>query len=139
MKDTVLEVLLFSVGSVRYGVPLARVVGLVQEPDMDPLGPPWGTAQVVPFEGHNLPVFPAEDFLHGVGPRSSRPREIIVLDDGKGPYGVFVDATHSVVEIAPGDDLYMLPPSEEEDGAWGIFTYAERPVMLMDLPRASMH
>jgi chemotaxis signal transduction protein len=143
MKDSVLEVLLFSVGSTRYGVPLSRVIGLVQEPELDPLGPPPGAPQVVLFEGRNVPVLPAHDFLYEVGPASGRAREIIVLDDGEGPYGMFVDATHSVVQIAAGDELYMLPPGEDSEdsprAAWGVFTFAERPVMLLDLARASIH
>jgi chemotaxis signal transduction protein len=143
MKDSVLEVLLFSVGNVRYGVPLSRVLGLVQEPELDPLGPKPGTPQVVLFEGCHVPVLPAHDFLHDIGPRNGRPREIIVLDDASGPFGIFVDATHSVVEIAAGDELYMLPPGEDDDrsprAAWGIFTFAERPVMLLDLARTSVH
>jgi chemotaxis signal transduction protein len=143
MKDSVLEVLLFSVGSVRYGVPLSRVLGLVQEPELDPLGPPAGTPQVVVFEGRNVPVLPAQDFLFDIGPRNGRAREIIVLDDVSGPFGIFVDATYSVVEIAAGDELYMLPPGDEAEGspraAWGVFTFAERPVMLLDLARTSVH
>jgi chemotaxis signal transduction protein len=143
MKDSVLEVLLFSVGGVRYGVPLSRVVGLVQELDLDPLGPLPGTAQMVWFEERNVPVLPADDFLHGIGPRSSRPREIIIFEGGEEPYGVFVDATHSVVEVVPGNDLYFLPPAEEPEEmtprAWGVFTFAERPVMLLDMARASIH
>ena len=143
MKDSVLEVLLFSVGSVRYGVPLGRVLGLVKEPELDPLGPPPGMPQVVLFEGRNVPVLPAHDFLHDIGPQNGRPREIIVLDDVTGPFGIFVDATHSVVEIAAGDELYMMPPEEDSERsprmAWGVFTFAERPVMLLDLARTSVH
>ena len=144
MKDSVLEVLLFSVGSVRYGVPLSRVLGLVQEPELDPLGPPPGTPQVVVFEGRHVPVLPAHDFLYDIGPRNGHAREIIVLDDVSGPFGICVDATHSVVEIAAGDELYMMPPDETSEersprAAWGVFTFAERPVMLLDLARTTVH
>jgi chemotaxis signal transduction protein len=86
---------------------------------------------------------PAHDFLYDIGPKNGRAREIIVLDDVSGPFGMFVDATHSVVEIAAGDELYMMPPDEESEHsprvAWGVFTFAERPVMLLDLARTSVH
>ena len=104
---------------------------------------PPGTPQVVLFEGRNVPVLPAHDFLYDIGPQNGRAREIIVLDDLSGPFGIFVDATHSVVEIAAGDELYMMPPDEESEHsprvAWGVFTFAERPVMLLDLARTSVH
>jgi hypothetical protein len=95
------------------------------------------------FEGQEVPVFPAEDFLHDVGPASSGPSEAIIFDDGEGYYGVAVDATESVVCVTPGDGLYMLPPQEATDHtpcrAWGVLTMAERLVILIDMSRVAVH
>jgi hypothetical protein len=142
MTDPVIEVLLFSVGGVRYGVPLGQVVGLVKDLETS-AGAPRASAQTLLFEGNHVPVLPADDFIQEMGPRVSRGREAIIFDNGAGPYGVFVDAVHYVVEAVPGNDLYVLPPADGEDPdsprAWGVLTVAERPVLLLDLSHASMH
>jgi hypothetical protein len=142
MKDAVLEVLLFSVGGVRYGVPLNQVVGLVH--DLPDDGRELGDeTQLMLFEGRDVPVFPADDFLHDVGPDSEIPREAIIFDDGCGLYGMAIDGTDSVVGVTPGDDLYVLPPQEVTDmnpcRAWGVLTFAEKPVILLDMSRVSAH
>jgi hypothetical protein len=142
LKDPVLEVLLFRVGGVSYGVTLNRVVGLVRDlpgAKNDPFD-----VQSLLFEGKDVPVFPAGDFLLGTGPPSRRSREAIILNDGKGLYGMAVDAADGVVDITPGDELYVLPPedAEEDDSpcrAWGVMTVAERPVMLLDLSLVAVH
>jgi hypothetical protein len=143
MMDPVIEVLLFSVGGVRYGVPLGQVVGLVKDLEAATDAPRGAVAQMLLFEGIHVPVLPADDFIQEMGPRVSRGREAIIFDNGTGPYGVFVDAVHYVVEAVPGNDLYVLPPTEGEDPdaprAWGVLTVAERPVLLLDLSHASMH
>jgi len=143
MKDPVMEVLLFSVGGARYGVPLSQVVGLVQDLPQEGSPSPGYEGQVMLFEGKDVPVFPAEDFLHEVGPDSEDPRQAIIFDDGAGLYGMAIDSTDSVVGVTPGDDLYVLPPQEVSDlnpcRAWGVLTFAERPVILLDMSRISAH
>jgi hypothetical protein len=143
MKDPVLEVLLFSVAGVKYGVALRQVVGLVQDLPREEAWDLDEDAHLLLFEGRQVPVFPADDFLFDVGPRGGMPREAIIFDDGAGLYGMCIDSTHSVVEVTPGDDLYVLPPQEVTDQApcraWGILTLAERPVILLDMSRVSIH
>jgi chemotaxis signal transduction protein len=141
LKDPVLEVLLFRVGGVRYGVTLNRVMGLVRDlPDAkcDPCD-----VQTLLFEGKDVPVFPAVDFLRGTGPASERAKEAILFNDGKGLYGMAVDAADGVVDITPGDELYVLPPEEATEEspcrAWGVLTVAERPVILLDLSQIAVH
>lgn len=142
LLDPVLEILLFTVGGVRYGVSLNQVVGLVhdlpgEEDSSD------HEARFLLFEGRDVPVFPADDFLHDVGPDSASPREAIIFDDGCGLYGMAIDSTDSVVGVTSGDDLYVLPPQEATEltpcRAWGILTVAELPVILLDMSRVSAH
>lgn len=141
MKDPVLEVLLFSVGGVRYGIPLSQVVGVVQ--DLPREGMARIEAQTMLFEGRDVPVFPADDFIAEMGPHSENPREAIIFDDGQGLYGMAIDGTESVVGVTPGNELYMLPPQEVTDlhpcRPWGILTMAERPVILLDMSRVTAH
>lgn len=110
LKNPVLEVLLFRVGGVRYGVELGQVVGLVR--DLPPLGA--GTmvedAHLMLFEGRPVPVFPASDFLQTTGTDDRRPSEAIIFDDGRGLYGMAVEGTDRVMEVTVGDDLYVFPP-----------------------------
>ena len=143
MKDPVLEVLLFQVGGARFGVSFGRVVGMVRDlPDpseQDLAGDP----HVVLFEGKEVPVFPASDFLSGAAPPAQRPREAIIFDDGRGFYGMAVDATEHVVGVTPGDGLYTLPPlgpdSNEACRAWAVLTLGSRPVILLDMSRVAVH
>jgi hypothetical protein len=142
LLDPVLEILLFTVGGVRYGVSLNQVVGLVHDlPGED--AAPDHEAQFLLFEGKDVPVFPADDFLHDVGPDAATPREAIIFDDGRGLYGMAIDSTDSVVGVTPGDDLYVLPPQEATETtpcrAWGILTVAELPVILLDMSRVTAH
>ena len=143
MKDPMLEVLLFSVGGVRYGVALNQVVGLVHDVPEGSRYDADGAAQVMLFEGKDVPVFPADDFLHEVGPDSQNMREAIIFDDGRGLYGMAIDTADSVVGVTPGNDLYVLPPQEASDlspcRAWGVLTVAEKPVILLDMSRVSAH
>lgn len=143
MMDPVIEVLLFSVGGVRYGVPTGSVVGLVKDLESAFPGGNGVCAQMLFYEGRHVPVLPADDFIRELGPRASRGREAILLDNGAGLYGISVDAIHDTVDAVPGRDLYLLPPREDEDpGAprtWGVLTVAERPVLLLDLSHASLH
>jgi hypothetical protein len=145
LTDPVLEVLLFRVGGARFAVTLNQVVGLVRDlPDAKGQGAPLtAEPQTMFFEGQEVPVFPAEDFLHDVGPGVAHPSEAIIFDDGEGYYGVAVDATESVLCVTPGDGLYMLPPQEATDmcpcRAWGVLTVAERFVILLDMSRVAVH
>lgn len=142
LKDPVLEVLLFRVGGVRYGVSLGRVMGLVRDlpgAETDPTD-----VRSLLFEGKDVPVFPAADFLAGMGPGTVAAREAILFNDGKGLYGMAVDAADGVVDITPGDELYVLPPEDELDDdapcrAWGVLTVAERPVILLDVSLVAVH
>ncbi len=141
IKNPVLEVLLFSVSGVRYGVELGQVVGLVR--DLPAEGARFEEGQLLLFEGREVPVFPAEDFLHDLGPGGCGSREAIIFDDGRGFYGMAVDATESVREITVGDGLYVFPPQEATDiapcRAWGLLSLAERPVLLLDMSRVAVH
>lgn len=141
--DPVLEVLLFTVGGVRYGVSLNQVVGLVHDLPGEDATASEHEAQFLLFEGKDVPVFPADDFLHDVGPDSAAPNEAIIFDDGRGLYGMAIDSTDSVVGVTPGDDLYVLPPQEVTEmtpcRAWGILTVAELPVILLDMSRVAAH
>ena len=143
MKDAVMEILLFRVGGARYGVSLDQVVGVVHEIPGDSPGTDTYEAQVMLFEGRDVPVFPADDFLADTGPDVSNPSEAIIFDDGSGLYGMAIDATDSVVGVSPGDDLYVLSPQEVSDFSpcrpWGILTVADRPVLLLDMSRVSAH
>jgi len=138
-----MEILLFSVAGVRYGVPLSQVVGLVHDIPGEDGAAPGYEAQVMLFEGKDVPVFPAGDFLQEVGPSTREAREAIIFDDGSGLYGMAIDTTDSVVGVTPGNDFYMLPPQEATElspcRAWGILTHAEKPVILLDMSRVFAH
>jgi hypothetical protein len=142
--DPVLEVLLFSVGGVRYGVCLDQVVGVVHDLPRDgDATPPSHQAQTLLFEGETVPVFPADDFLYDMGPEGSVSREAIIFDDGRGLYGMAIDSTDTVVGVIPGDELYVLPPQAATAAspcrAWGILTVADHPVILLDMSRVLAH
>lgn len=145
MKDPMLEVLLFKVGGASYGVALGQVVGVVH--DLPPAAAEdadsFSEAQMLLFEGRDVPVFPASDLLHQTAPPTRKPREAIIFDDGRGLFGVAVDGTENVMGITPGVDLYALPPQEATDlypcRPWAILTVAERPVILLDMSRVSVH
>jgi len=142
LKNPVIEVLLFQVAGVRYGVALGHVVGLVRD-----LSAVTGCGvfdpHVVFFEGRQVPVFPPEDFLSDVGPGGSVPNEAIIIDDGAGAYGIAVDCTENVVDVTPGSELYIFPPLDDAEPCtcrpWGMLTVAERPVLLLDLTRVGVH
>lgn len=143
MKDPVLEVLIFSVGGVRYGIPLSQVVGLVKDiPHQQGTQAPIG-AQCMLFEGIDVPVFPAADFIAEMGPHSEDPREVIIFDDGQGMFGMAIDGTDSVIGVTPGSDLYVLPPQDVSDlypcRPWGVLTHSEKPVLLLDMSRVTAH
>jgi hypothetical protein len=71
------------------------------------------------------------------------PSQAILFDDGKGLYGMAVDATGDVVEVTPGDDLYTFPPQAVTDCTplrpWGYLDLGERPVLLLDLAPVVVH
>jgi hypothetical protein len=143
MKDPVLEVLLFQVGTARFAVGFGQVKGLVRDlPDpseMDLTEDP----HCVLFEGREVPVFPACDFMQGAAPPAQRPTEAIIFDDGAGLYGMAVDRTERVLSVTPGENLYTLPPRAATDAnpcrAWAVLTVAEKPVILLDMSRVAVH
>jgi len=143
LKSPVLEVLLFRVGGVLYGVELGQVVGLVHDvPDARTEGS-GADPHVMLFEGRPVPVFPPEDFLYTTGPAGGRHHEAIIFDDGSGLYGMSVEATESVREVTAGDDLYVFPPQEATDDApcrpWGVLSLGQKPVLLLDMSRVAVH
>ena len=143
LKNPVLEVLLFQVAGVQYGVELGQVVGLVRDLPHQDAGPVGGNPHLMLFEGRHVPVFPADDFLREIGPGSDRPQEAIIFDDGAGYYGMAVDSTGSVIEVTAGDDLYVFPPQEPTDGSpcrpWGWLALSDRPVLLLDMSQVAVH
>lgn len=142
LKDPALEVLLFTVGGERYGVPLGQVVGLVRDLPPEP-GREAEDGRILLFEGRDVPVFPAQDFLTDTATHAQIPREAIIFNDGKGLYGMAIDSTETVVDITPGDELYILPPQEATDAcpcrAWAILTVGERPVIVLDMSGIAVH
>jgi chemotaxis signal transduction protein len=142
LKDPALEVLLFTVGGEQYGVPLGQVVGLVR--DLSPgLEEASDDGRILLFEGVDVPVFPARDYLHATAPRSRPAREAIIFNDGEGLYGMAIDGTDAVVDITPGDELYILPPEPPTDACpfrvWAVLTVGERPVIMLDMSRVAVH
>jgi hypothetical protein len=143
IKNPVLEVLLFRVAGVEYGVELGQVVGLVHDLPNQRTAPVGGDPHLMLFEGRHVPVFPADDFMRDVGPPSVCPREAIIFDDGGGYYGMAVDGTGAVVEVTVGDDLYVFPPQEVTDESpcrpWGWLAAGDKPVLLLDMSRVLVH
>jgi hypothetical protein len=143
MMDPMLEILLFKVGGVSYGLALGQVEGLIRDLPNPESDEQTEEAQVLLFDGRDVPVFPATDLLQQVGPGCPRSREAIIINDGRGLFGIAVDCTESVVSVTPGSDLYTLPPQEYDSlhpcRPWGILTVGERPVMLLDVSQVSPH
>jgi hypothetical protein len=141
LKDPVLEILLFSVGGARYGVALDQVVGMVHDLPGNSLDDEED-GRLLLFEGRDVPVFPAGDFLRETV-LDATPGEAIIFNDGQGLYGMAIDATDSVVDVTPGDDLYVLPPQQATDSCpcrpWAVLTVSDRPVILLDMSRVSVH
>ncbi len=143
IKDPVMEVLLFQVGGAHFGVNFGHVVGMVKDLPDSSEADMTADPHLVLFEGREVPVFPACDFLQEAAPPSQRPREAILFDDGEGWYGMAVDSTQHVVGVTPGNDLYTLPPSEATMRSparpWAVLSVSRKPVILLDMSRVVVH
>lgn len=141
VRTAALEIMLFTVGGTRYGIDLGQISGVVRELPEEHAFESWADESTILFRGRQVPVFMATDMLAPCAARS--PKEVIIFNDGAGLFGMAVDSTDDVVEVSPGNDLYTFPPQEISEESpcrpWGLFTYCERPVILLDMTTVAVH
>ena len=137
-----LEVILFEVGGVSYGVDLSQVAGLVKDVP-DDFQSPYEENCCILFQGKEVPVYRGEDFLSGGVNHSRELGEALILDDGSGLFGLAVDSTSGVVEVFPGDNLYTFPPQKVSADRlcepWGVLDRNGRDFLLVDLRPGAVH
>jgi purine-binding chemotaxis protein CheW len=95
------QLLVFSLGAGRYGVPIDRVHDIIgyQEPRAVASRIEWMRG-LITLRGRILPVYDLTAYLH-LPPQPAGGAEIVILDTGSETAGVLVDGPIEVLSIRP--------------------------------------
>lgn len=117
--DAGVEICSFRVGSMRFGVPILRVVEILGAPAVQPVPlAPRFIGGLVHYRGEMLTVVSLRSLL-GLEPYEGRP-DILVLESSRGCFGLLVDTVDEVK--AASTDSFEPSPSTLEDHLKAIFS-----------------
>lgn len=130
-----MQIVLFKVSEVNYGVDVAQVQGVLDLPEITEVpNSPFYVEGVTNLRGEVIPVIDLKKRFN-ISDKISKDLKMMVIGQGKEAVGITVDAVLEVMDIANEDieDVPDLLSNVEVDGVLGVAKQKEDLIILLDL------
>jgi len=131
-----MQIVLFKVSEVNYGVDVAQVQGVLDLPEITEVpNSPYYVEGVTNLRGEVIPVIDLKKRFNISDKSSKEDLKMMVIGQGKEAVGITVDAVMEVMDIANEDieDIPDILSNVEVDSVLGVAKQKEDLIILLDL------